>query len=592
MSPQTEIMIQNPFHHSHGNNSISQGGGPSSGANPRPSPNQGAGHPQGGYPPSQGENQAQGGRSKQGDQQQQNSPQNPHGNQMYMQPPHPMSNAPPYMGHAPHMQHSQYPMQQQQPSQNMSSPHHALQGGPHHHGYPMHPQNMYHPTYSQPPYHPQMHPGHGPHGAYPPHPYAMQQPRSGSGNTPTKMGNKDFNDSDGMYSNKSQIATAVSKKGAKDSFSAPFIAPDTDLTVEPMKSDFFFFLQEMREEVMAMAKKQLKESCITSLEGLEGDMEKLNMKNDEPHPYLLFSNMNERLIHQWEEMPQDKRSEYLVKEEEDRKRFMTAEEVASRHCATLTARARSPQPFTPKNRDKGKANEEKKTDKDGKSNGSASPSSSSVNRMLESESEKSDLEARSKSVKSKSSTSLDESESPTKKSKTDPLLHIKKLYGDFMYVAEKHDNLSKQELLDLAEKVPKEASPESSNAESDLELFKTEREKFLNAAKKDSKSSEGSNLDTKETLNEKKETKPYEFLDEVDEDCDDNQEAMVIESLLDRRIRQVRGKRVKEYLVRWKGFGEESDSWEPFKNVEHCGNCCTFANHIIIFETIHIQSYK
>jgi len=44
----------------------------------------------------------------------------------------------------------------------------------------------------------------------------------------------------------------------------------------------------------------------------------------------------------WEDATSETRAKYLTKEEEDRRRFMTEDEITSRHCATLTARARSP----------------------------------------------------------------------------------------------------------------------------------------------------------------------------------------------------------------------------------------------------------
>jgi hypothetical protein len=44
----------------------------------------------------------------------------------------------------------------------------------------------------------------------------------------------------------------------------------------------------------------------------------------------------------WEELKKEERDTYMVKEEEDRRRFMEEDEIASRHCATLTARGKSP----------------------------------------------------------------------------------------------------------------------------------------------------------------------------------------------------------------------------------------------------------
>jgi len=65
-------------------------------------------------------------------------------------------------------------------------------------------------------------------------------------------------------------------------------------------------------------------------------------ENKEKELYLLTTLLNARLIRNWENAPSSTRSQYMKKEEADRKRFMSEEEVASRHCATLTARRRSP----------------------------------------------------------------------------------------------------------------------------------------------------------------------------------------------------------------------------------------------------------
>jgi hypothetical protein len=50
----------------------------------------------------------------------------------------------------------------------------------------------------------------------------------------------------------------------------------------------------------------------------------------------------------------------MVKEEEDRRRFMEEDEIASRHCATLTARGKSPR--SSDKQDKGKKEERQESE--------------------------------------------------------------------------------------------------------------------------------------------------------------------------------------------------------------------------------------
>lgn len=97
-------------------------------------------------------------------------------------------------------------------------------------------------------------------------------------------------------------------------------------SVKPMKSAFHFFAQEMMDSLQKAA---------------EDEVRKTN--NGQVDLYLGNTNLNGRLIKEWEDASQIVREEYMEKEEEDRKRFMADDEIASRHCATLTARARSPQ---------------------------------------------------------------------------------------------------------------------------------------------------------------------------------------------------------------------------------------------------------
>lgn len=95
--------------------------------------------------------------------------------------------------------------------------------------------------------------------------------------------------------------------------------------------------------------------------------------NGEVDLYLVNTNLNSRLMKEWEDASQVLRDEYMEKEEEDRKRFMADDEIASQHCATLTARARSPQ-FGPssnnRNRSKGQKEDGDQEEPDFESGGS------------------------------------------------------------------------------------------------------------------------------------------------------------------------------------------------------------------------------
>ena len=68
-----------------------------------------------------------------------------------------------------------------------------------------------------------------------------------------------------------------------------------------------------------------------------------SLKSDEKlDPLLVNTNLNTRLKVAWENLTNDERDAFMIKEEEDRRRFMEEDEIASRHCATLTARGKSP----------------------------------------------------------------------------------------------------------------------------------------------------------------------------------------------------------------------------------------------------------
>jgi hypothetical protein len=110
--------------------------------------------------------------------------------------------------------------------------------------------------------------------------------------------------------------------------------------VKPMKSDFHFYAQDHKKDVMHTLESELNES----------------------DPVELISELNERLLKRWEDETDKVRNLYVAKEEADRTRFMNEEEIESRHCATLTSR---PRPLssdrepksTPKNKDGGGGDE-------------------------------------------------------------------------------------------------------------------------------------------------------------------------------------------------------------------------------------------
>lgn len=96
-------------------------------------------------------------------------------------------------------------------------------------------------------------------------------------------------------------------------------------SVNPMQTAFHFFAQDTMENLRQAAQDEV-----------------MRTNNGRVDLYLVNTNLNARLMKEWEDASQNLRNKYMDKEEEDRKRFMTDDEIASRHCATLTARARSP----------------------------------------------------------------------------------------------------------------------------------------------------------------------------------------------------------------------------------------------------------
>jgi len=109
---------------------------------------------------------------------------------------------------------------------------------------------------------------------------------------------------------------------------------DTELLlseVKPIQTDFHFFVADMKSKLRIEAEKEVRDS-------LEGNKD----VGPSQANYLINTNLNSRLMKAWEDLSSVERDSYGKKEELDRRRFMEEDEVASRHCATLTARVKSP----------------------------------------------------------------------------------------------------------------------------------------------------------------------------------------------------------------------------------------------------------
>lgn len=112
-------------------------------------------------------------------------------------------------------------------------------------------------------------------------------------------------------------------------------AAATEITTEevkPIQTDFHFFVKDHIETYRKLAEEEVR----GSVEDKDADLD----------PTLVNSNLNTRLMKAWEGLTKESRDSYMTQEEADRRRFMEDDEIASRHCATLTARGKSPRVVT------------------------------------------------------------------------------------------------------------------------------------------------------------------------------------------------------------------------------------------------------
>lgn len=214
------------------------------------------------------------------------------------------------------------------------------------------PPGSYAPNYPYPYYGPPSYPPPGGYHNYPPPPshysgYGPPPPYypPGGYSYPSQQANKPpMSDT-----KRRKSPSRRHEKDKKESMNAA-VAEDIEMErmraaaepvqVKPMRTEYHFFVDDNRDKALAEAEKELGEHGHDKM--------------------MLFTNMNARLMKLWEDSSDATRAEYLVKEEEDRRRFMTQDEIASRHCATLTARARSP---------RGKEGEELSGDDSGEGDG-------------------------------------------------------------------------------------------------------------------------------------------------------------------------------------------------------------------------------
>lgn len=287
--------------------------------------------------------------------------------------------------------------------------------------------------------------------------------------------------------------------------------------VLPMQSDFHFYAMAHKAEQLRIAQDIVRRHTPSST----GESEA------KPDPCLVITALNERLMKCWEGESAQVRLEYFAKEEEDRRRFMTEDEIASRHCATLTARAKSP-----------------KTGKADSGVMNANGSFSSIGVPKKEEGDVNGSLVGSKRLMGDGTLGVvdGDGESPTKKSKD--------------AVGENTNSAIKKEGI-IEEANSTMTAPTSDESESNDSAVKMEEPEVSHPTDLGKRAMEEEAL---ESVGGGSAPSPPGETPQDEKKIQDR----VVESILERRTRE--GK--EECLVRWKGLSKEEDSWEAAEEVE------------------------
>lgn len=263
----------------------------------------------------------------------------------------------------------------------------------------------YPPSASRTPY------GYGSYEGYPPGP--PQQRKQSHGFPPHRgspsKGSPPSNKSTPTRSPPSDQQPKIIDPAEVDRLRAAAATEVTAVEVKPIRTDFHFFMMETRAEHLAAAEEEVRKTCG---ESQDGKLDRL----------LVNTNLNTRMMKAWEDLPKEKRAVYMQKEEEDRRRFMEEDEIASRHCATLTARGKSP-----KSAEKTKSGEKEEGRQESETKPTATPPRDAPHLKKEGSADQGDvtssdtfdLESHKKRLTPPDLPTDDSSESPTKKTKVE-----------------------------------------------------------------------------------------------------------------------------------------------------------------------------